>query len=57
MPSLQIEYKGLDLVWRDWSLLTQEASKQVLKILFEGDGLDGIWDYILLLNESINKFE
>lgn len=33
------------------------ASKEVLKILFEGRGLDDIYSYLGNLNESINKFK
>ncbi len=42
-PEYKIDYKGLDLVRRDWSVLTKEASIEVIKILFNNGGLDGVY--------------
>lgn len=57
VPNLSVEYKGLDLVRRDWSLLTQLASKEVLRILFDSGSLDEVYSYLTKLNESLLKFQ
>jgi DNA polymerase elongation subunit (family B) len=57
VPEYKIEYKGLDLVRRDWSRLTKEASKEVIQILFSNGGLDGVYNFIGNLNMAIDNFK
>ena len=39
---LEMQYKGLDLVRRDWSTITKQVSKEVLDLLMSNKGVDGV---------------
>lgn len=43
---LEMQYKGLDLVRRDWSQLTKEVSIKVLDKLMGDEGIDGVKRYL-----------
>ncbi len=52
------EYKGLDLVRRDWSELTKIVSKTILDILMKKNGgLDMIHKYLAVMNETLDEFQ
>ncbi len=57
VPEYKVDYKGLDLVRRDWSQLTKIASIEVIKILFNNGGLDGVYQFIQNLNSSLDAFK
>lgn len=57
VPEYKIDYKGLDLVRRDWSVLTKEASIEVIRILFNHGGLDGVYQFVQNLNQSLDAFK
>lgn len=52
----KMEYKGLDLVRRDWSDLTKIVSKVVLSKLMHDEGLDGINSYLREVNKGLKLF-
>lgn len=45
-----MQYKGLDLVRRDWSQLTKEVSIKVLDKLMSEEGIDGVEKYLVEVN-------
>lgn len=52
---LRLECKGLDLVRRDWSILTRNVSTQILNLLFSNEPIDTVITGILNTLESLNE--
>ena len=52
----KMEYKGLDLVRRDWSRLTKQISIKVLDLLFNDHDITDISDFLTKINQKIDKF-
>ena len=53
----KMEFKGLDLVRRDWSQLTREVSEKVLVLLMHSEGIDGVNKYLEEVNSALDDFE
>ncbi|KAH8584581.1 DNA polymerase alpha catalytic subunit [Cryptosporidium sp. chipmunk genotype I] len=51
----KLECKGLDLVRRDWSILTRNVSTQILNLLFSNEPIDTVITSILNTLESLNE--
>ncbi|OII74391.1 DNA polymerase alpha catalytic subunit [Cryptosporidium ubiquitum] len=51
----KLECKGLDLVRRDWSILTRNVSTQILNLLFSNEPIDIVITSILNTLESLNE--
>ncbi|KAJ1604577.1 DNA polymerase alpha catalytic subunit [Cryptosporidium canis] len=51
----KLECKGLDLVRRDWSILTRNVSTQILNLLFSNEPIDSVITHILNMLESLNE--
>ncbi|KAK6589322.1 DNA polymerase alpha catalytic subunit [Cryptosporidium xiaoi] len=55
----KLDCKGLDLVRRDWSILTRNVSMQILNLIFSDETLENVITSILstleMLNESLNS--
>ncbi|KAK9173742.1 DNA polymerase (pol2) family protein [Cryptosporidium meleagridis] len=51
----KLECKGLDLVRRDWSILTRNVSTQLLNLLFSKEPIDAVITNILNNLESLNE--
>ena len=52
-----MEFKGLDLVRRDWSQLTREVSQNVLNLLMHSEGIDGVNKYLEDVNSALDAFQ
>ncbi|OII76403.1 DNA polymerase family protein [Cryptosporidium andersoni] len=51
----KLEYKGLDLVRRDWSKLTRDISKAILNSIFSNKPIEEVILDILTLLEDLNE--
>ncbi|KAH8739926.1 hypothetical protein FG386_001743 [Cryptosporidium ryanae] len=56
---MKLDCKGLDLVRRDWSILTRDVSTQIINLIFSNGTLEHVISSVLntleMLNESLNS--
>lgn len=57
VEKLEMQYKGLDLVRRDWSNLTKEVSAKVLDVMMSEGGIDFVSTYLEKVNEALDNFD
>ena len=51
----KLEIKGMDLVRRDWSLITKEVCRETLNILMDSGDLDQVYAYLTKVNQNMNE--